>query len=235
MPKYTKKRRGTKRYTKTRRGFTKKRRSTKIPRSMPLITGNTHMVKMRFIEITTMSLGNSLLTTDKETWQLNSAYSPNPSALSTSMPGFNEWAALYEKYKVMACKWTCTFVNMQPNPIYAGMVMNSNVTTTTGWGNLLETRGNLNAKQVLLDAYPAAGNKQTISMYRKMGTLWGNRKEYLGDDNFGGNYNADPPNLIDGILWVGSFDGATAVGAINPIKVELEMWVKFYNKKIVFN
>lgn len=205
-----------------------------IDRQM-VVTTSRKFVHLRYVEITTMSLGNGASPVAIYQYNMNNAYDVSAAIGTTIMPGFNEWTGMYQKFRVMASKITMEICNMQANPIYAGMFFNPSNTALPTWANIMESRGNRNSKQVLLQALPGPQSKMTLSLYRKMGDVWGNSKEYNSDVTFTGTASASPATQIPGFVYVLGYTSATNVGAINPCKIEVDMWVDFYEPKVVIN
>lgn len=204
----------------------------KIPKSMPLIIGASQMVHLRFVELTTMTVGSSTNTTGATTYQMNNAYQPQAAANST--PGFNEWGGFYNKYKVMSVKFCAEIVNSQTEPIYGGIFFNPAGNTISTWNNFMAMRGNRDSQQYLINAISSDKNQRRMCMTRSLADLYGLPGEYTDDAIWSGPTTGSPATIIYGGVYVCSYNGIATVG-LNPIKVEIDMWVKFYDPRPNFN
>lgn len=195
-------------------------------------------VKLRYTDVDTPSLtftsGSTTVVYQK--YNLNSPFDVNTALGSTAMPGYAEWAAIYDQYMVTYCKITATFAldNGTP-PIYVGVVFRPvyNETNWSSWKNWMELAGNpLPHKRKLMSC--AGGNKAvcTVSVGCPLWRLIGNKQEYFGSGSWTQVTTANPSRIIEGFVYALSANGATYTSTILvPINVKVDMWIKFYNKK----
>lgn len=207
----------------------------RIPKGMPLVVGNSQMVHLRFVETTSMVVGATGFSTGATTYALNNPYAPNQTAVTPNQtPGFNEWGAFYNKYKVMSTKFCAEIVNSQTEPIYGGIFYNPAGNTITSWQNFMEMRGNRDSLQYMINAISSDKNQRRMCLTRSLGDLYGLPGEYQDDGVWAGATSGSPPSLIFGGVYVASYNGTVNVG-LNPVKVEIDFWVKFFDPRPNFN
>lgn len=170
-------------------------------------------------------------------YRCNSAFDVNPSIASTSMPGFQEWASFYLKYLVTWCKITCTFVNTSQSACYAGIAFRpyTSEATWTTWTAWRQLEGNSIPHKVrLLSMAGGQGDRVTLSVKAPLWKIVGNFHQYNSDVAYQAVVTTNPSNIIDGFVYVLTGDGAVG-GATNPIvtvKVNIQMYVRFFNKRL---
>lgn len=205
----------------------------KIPRPLPLITGASQKTRLRYVEITNMTLGGAS-PVSQALYYMNGLYDASAGSATTTIPGFTEWGALYNRYRVTDASIKFELVNLSNAPVYMGIAFDPAGTAFGSWSSYMESRANKHAEQLLLQAYPADGNKGTIYMKRNMGEVFGNKKEYMASDFFAGTPASNPTYYIIGEVYVLGYTPTTNTG-VCPIKVEIDFWVDWYDPKLVFN
>lgn len=169
-------------------------------------------------------------------WRGNSAYDVNPSLLSTSTPGFAEWAAMYYNYRVMGGNLKVTMMNGHAtNPVYFGIYFSNSATAVSVWSSAIAMKGQNWSRQVLLS--PNNGDSkcmQTLKVYCPFTSLVGEKGMYKNDDNYQAFTTGNPSTLMYMYVYLASFDGASNVAAISPMKMEYTMYVDFFAKKPLF-
>lgn len=211
--------------------FRRRRYKRYSRRRIPLLWPHSKVVKLRYSDIDNPIVSLSTETTGKVIYKLNSAYDVNASLASTAMPGFTEYTNMYKNYRVLGAKIkTKAFVvsdagSANDNVCNLGIYMSENDHSgTTNWSTWQElTRGNPNATATFFNKY----NPGSLSLYRPLWKVHGNRVHYNGNDGFAAFINASPATLIYGYLIVSSTSGG-AVSVNVALKTEVTLYVKFY-------
>jgi hypothetical protein len=157
-------------------------------------------------------------------WNPNSAYTPIVGGSSSATPGFSEWAALYDYYRVMAYKVDIQVVNNEAIPVTVSLL---NLTSDPGtaaalayssnrycWSNVLPAKGGMDKwshKQPLLTITQLVGSDQPIY-----------------DDAYRAPGNASPSIVTWFVLASTSLTGANLTNGIS-YKIDLEMFVDFFS------
>lgn len=180
-----------------------------------------------------------LNTTSSVTWNtynINGAYDPNPAFLSGSIPGFDEWAAVYANYRVTWCRITCTFTQNIGNPAcYIGIYLRP-ITGETGftlWKQWLEIAGNPQPnRRAILGNAAGSANTRTLSVKSGLGKLIGQKSMLRSDVGYSASTLGNPPNILQGFTFIATMDG-------NPPPAELVVYcncrvtyyVTFWNRR----
>lgn len=232
-------RRSSRRFPRTiRRRYTRRgRRGGR--RAKPLITGQQKHIRLRYLDISDLYIGP--LTTGAISYygfKLNSAFDVSDQTANTTMPGFNEWSAMYQSYRVDMAVMKCTFINTsQTDPVYVGMFARAlDDGMIVNWGNWQETPGNQFAKKKLLGPASGGGDRCTISLVVPMGKIVGNKAQVKADVSYQALVTTDPIKIIKGYIWAGSYSGVTGSGLPRVVtNITITMYVKFFNKVTLVN
>lgn len=176
-------------------------------------------------EITTADRGDGIFV-NNSAMLMNSLYDPDYSNIfgNRQPPGFDELAALYGRYRVLAVKVKMTIVNKNAN-VPARYI---------NWPakNLLGSLATVNGVDLVTQPYASklytisssgGRNKIVVSryipIYRAMGTL---KATVLGNDDYSASINASPGETC--YLWQSFSSGDTAV------QLDCTLEVKFYTR-----
>lgn len=157
-------------------------------------------------------------------------------------PGFYDWAAFYQSYRVRACKVRVTYLNQDAtNGYYVGIYgQNYNQPSNpASWAEFRQLTSNRTNVSTTLS--PAGGNRSTtqLKLYVNCSRLLGNKVQYVGDDTYtgiagGGGSSVNPVGLqyvwIYGLNPTGIGNIATAI----PIDVSLTWYVEFFRRVTQF-
>lgn len=189
------------------------------------------MVKLRYVDTDT-----PVITFDGagqyfryNRYKINAAYDVNDAVLSTTMPGFNEYAPMYSAYQVIATKIRATFwvTLSHAVPMNVGIAMvRLPLTVGTSDEANIRFRGNPNAITSML----IPGQRKTLTLYRRIGSqLLGNATQYRGDQSYSSSTGGQPANLFYG--YVAAFPVNTNVtppSASIYVKTEVTMYIRFF-------
>lgn len=169
-------------------------------------------------------------------FRCNSIFDVNGASLSRTMVGVKEWANFYSRYRVMGCKISCTFTNQGANGDFICFIhfaRNAN-TPWSSWVEAVSTvSGNYGGISKVLG--PADGNRGVIklSKYVKLGRIWGDPLEYNASTFFAAMMGENPNQVLLGRVGILSTVGA-AFSATVVLRTKITMYVKLFNKKILF-
>lgn len=171
------------------------------------------------------------------TYNLNGAWDVTPALLNTAMPGFNEWATVYNRYSVTYTRITTTFsLTATNNPVYVGIFfrpifVEPGLSSWVGWRNL---KGNpLPHKRVLTSSGDANKGCVTLSVGCPIWRLWGLKQEYYGQGTFSSGIASNPATLVQGFIYALTGSGLNEDAEIT-VSTTVTMYIKFYHKKTLF-
>lgn len=165
-------------------------------------------------------------------YKINSAYDVNNGFATTSMPGFNEMAQMWGQYRVLAAKvkTRVTLASAAANPVNVSIIMpGQSLLTPSNWTQAMRmVRGNRHAVSKVATPY----QQTTLSLYRKLGTVYGDRLQYRTNLNFTANTSSSPATLMYAQVMGASLDGAALTAQVYALKTEVTMWIKFFARDI---
>lgn len=206
---------------------------------MPTQWAYSKVVKLKYIDTDTNSLTFNGTTTIQPShiYKINSAYDVNAAIASTDMPGFQEVAAMYGFYRVLACKITTQFYLDANNgqALNCGIIMVPQVLpgyTQAEFQHLIRANP-ANCKTRMAIPYMRGF---TVTMYKKLKNLHGNPIEWKGNDNYSAPIGANPASLMYGYVFASGADSSVIVPACKVLtKTEVTMYIKFFKKDLEIN
>lgn len=159
----------------------------------------------------------------------NGVYDVDPSLASTAVPGFNEFAALYQKYRVLKVKTSCTFVNREAFPILCNLGFDRSFYAANA--KVLAFYESENQKtQILPSAQSSVGPSNTLSMSKTSMEMIGDM-EGEGSANWANFVNGNPASLYYCSIAISgqNIGAALVLGAV--VRWETEFDVEFYLPK----
>lgn len=211
----------------------------KYKRRFPLVTPQTHFVKLKYIDMDTTSINLVGTPYGYQYYNINNPHDVNAATATRTMPGFSEWKAIYRRFRVMATKMKTTFYNGVEGNWIVGMGMDKNNPDALPWGalsvwqNLRSFEGNPNWRFSHLGWADGGRGTVTLSLYRKPWQVWGDKKEYEASGQFSANTNANTPTNMRGYITVQTMNSGNATTIIE-CKTEITMWIKFYERQNFF-
>lgn len=228
----------------------RRRRFNKKSRRPSLFAPAYYFVKLRYMDVDTPTFNTTIAGTIVlvNTYKVNSPYDVNNSILSSTVPGFKEWANIYQRYRVMAAKIS-TEISVGYEPPDAGSSATNignlvcgvyippvNTVAPGGWSDYMSLRGEPYSKQAILQ--PHGGSRDLIRMkvYANIGKLFGNRRQVLSDDNFDSDVSHNPSYVMSGFVYVmNSVDSELPYpNVIARARTEVTMYIKFYQRRQQF-
>lgn len=199
------------------------------------ITPAKRNVKLKYIETTVNTSPAALAYSVPVIYKMNNAYDVTNAVTNTAMPGFNEWAAFYNRYRVNMFAITARFHNPSNSPCYVGLVARThdqgNMTT---WTEARDQQGNKWARTKLLGLAGSGQDTGTLRLVVPLGSFIGNKAAYRADDSYSalttGTLTGSPLRIPQCVLWVGSYDGAANHGLI-IFQVTVTMYITLWDKR----
>lgn len=154
-------------------------------------------------------------------FNLNSIFDPNLSATGHQPYGHDTLATLYNRYRVISCKWVLNFYNGSTNVMVA--TMPANEVLTIGLTEMMENPRSRFKSQV------PGGSATRITGNQSIASLVGRTKtQYMSDDRYQSLFGASPAELA--IL---NIVGQGTTGALVDINCQilLEYTVEVFDVK----
>lgn len=218
-----------KKYAPKRKMIQRKKWATKFKPKRSLTNYSLQPISQRYI---CKQKYAETITTDSNGYygfNLNSVYDPNRTGTGHQPYGFDTLAALYNRYRVIACGWRIQ-VNGVPgvdNVICATLPANEVISTST----MSAWRENPRAKFI---TQSAGGGMVTLSGKSYIPSLVGRTKlQYMSDDRYQSQVN-DSPNELAILNIVTSTIGAGVSGdQPEPVTIQvlLEYTVEYFDVK----
>jgi hypothetical protein len=161
--------------------------------------------------------------------RMNSAFDPDPALSSGAIPGFTDWANLYNSYRVLVFKYDIEVSNQEA---FAIDVLTAPSTTDLGlnYTNSYDLLGNPFGKSHTLSAMGGM-DKARFRGTIDLGQFSGNLVQYCGDDAFGSGVGTNPASIIYmNVAAVATLTFNTGKGIFT--KGKFEYTVLFYGRKI---
>lgn len=239
-----------KRNFRRKRGrFGKRMRRVNMGIQRQLVTSDCQFVKLRYMDVDTPTLGSTIAAYASNTYKINSAYDVNGAIATSNMPGFLEWAGLYNRYRVHACKIRTEFMaNLQavaPTEVVPSIIQSNffvgvyfpsyNGNPPASWGEYLQLKSLPYSSQRCLST--AGGmDRQVCKVFCPIWKLFGNKRQVLGDDNFDAPVTGNPAFVLNGLVYALTPTGTVMTNLSSVIhRTEVTMYIEFYQRKNVFS
>lgn len=176
------------------------------------------IAKHKYCEtVTTSALG-------QYNFNLNSVYDPNRAGTGHQPYGFDTFATIYNRYRVISCGWRIQLNQSTSAAYVCGAIPANDVIT---FGSIDEMKEDPRCKWIL----QAASAVTTLKGKSYIPSLMGRTKaQYLADDRFQSDVTTSPAELAILNLFTTSFNGAAVA---LPITVMLEYTVEWFDPKIL--
>ncbi len=195
------------------RGYQLANQNTYSNRESPFITGiDPHKyVTLKYLENYT----NTVLTTAgaQQTMNINSIFDPNRTGVGHQPLYFDQYSALYNRYRVLNTRWKITFGNTTGTYNVVVLPLNGLLVASVAGQTTYETA--CEQPRAVYKIVPGNGGYPvTISGAISLSALNGCTKtEYLGDDRFEAQISASPTEIMT--LNIGLYNPTTATVIIN--------------------
>jgi len=123
-------------------------------------------------------------------YRLGSVYDPDPNVGTGGIPGYSNWATMFQEYKVLRASFSIDLCNLEGSPVDTFVLptftdLGPNFTNTNeAFGNPYCSQGAVSAKGGM-DRIRHTGSID-------LGSFYGNPNQYLGDRDYGSLVGANP-------------------------------------------
>lgn len=218
-------RRPRRKYNKKNKKYVKHRRNaatTNIVRS-PGFADQCY-VRLKYAE--ELKLGDGLSPVLYYSFRGNSLFDPNYTATGHQPLYFDQYAAIYERYRVMGAKITIDIINASgASAAYFVLNANTDFSITTNTATLLEQ-----TKSTISKVIPIAQRIPIrIKMYQSTRKVLGLNKTQIFDQDYGATVSTNPVQAWY-FNWLGSSVDATS--ALNLFfMVRITYYAQFYDRR----
>lgn len=176
----------------------------------------------RILNVTALTTISGAVTSKTLRYYSNSVYEPEVSGSTGITPGFSEWAAFYQNYRVTAYEYTVTAVNNEAFPVFF-CIVNTNIDPGTGG----VSSSNPLSQNTLLAA-KGGMDRQTFEQYLTIFDVVG-EPEVKYDDTHAAAVTTNPVDLA----YIG-FNATASANITNGItlSIKISYHVTFYERKI---
>lgn len=188
------------------------RRRTEIPRVINA-QQNRLMVRFRYDSFGTLSESTAGAGA-MATFRLNSLYDPDLTGTGKQPLGFDQYTAIFNRYRVLSCSWKITFLNALLNTEAGSRVQRVGFYTSSSNSVASDPEAwvaQLGAKSHLLG--PSTGNMgvRTFRGKTDFSNVFGVRKVELTDLDYSATYNASPTRVAYLHCWTSALSAAGAI------------------------
>lgn len=194
-----------------------------VSRSSPV--PDRFFTRLNYTELITMQYTGTLKTYQ---FRVNCLNDPNYTATGHQPMGHDQFALLYNKYKVHGCKYTIIFSNTNVN--YQGeaiVQLRPNSVLSASFEDAMEAP----YKQYRVLGAEGSG-PNAITGYASVAKVFGVKKsEVSASKDFQANVGSDPTNQI--YLNIYTQNQATATALDIQVRVNLTFYCEFYERKVL--
>lgn len=184
-------------------------------------------VVLKYVDIFSQSLATVAGT--NQIMNLNSIFDPDRTGVGHQPYGFDQLAALYNRYRVLKTKWVITF-HAESTGFYI-VVVPTNGFLATAITNQASYATACEVPRASIRAQGTGANSVVVRGQLSLNNLNGTTQtEYLADDRFQALTTASPGELL--ILNVGTYNPAGVTVAID-FTIELFYYVDFHDPVVL--
>lgn len=203
--------------------------SWSLPRTVTNIIPDRMMTRLAYKGVATFTIPASSQHFARR-WLPSAAYDLDPLLGSTTVVGYNELAALYNRYRVVRSRMIARFANTSGTPVVCVLLpLNADPGSSPSLATVEAWQNNPYAATKLC---PTTG-APPVALSRSMSTekINGSKMVYF-DDNYTALINAIP---VNNWYWGVTVIASSAVASATGIVVETEIFidVEFYNRTIL--
>lgn len=159
-------------------------------------------------------------------YNLNSIYDPNKSGVGHQPYGRDQYAALYNRYRVIACSWRVTCIPSNSARVIQVATLPSNVTPTP-IANVWDVREQPRAKYICQQ--PGAPQQYVVGKSYLPSLMGRTKAQYMADDNYQAQVGSDPSELALLNLYAGAITDSDVNDETFYFNVELEFTVEWFD------
>ncbi len=188
----------------------------------PTVVKPGTVVKMKYTDLITLS--NFAVGQDFHIFRAASIFDPDFTGVGHQPMGHDQWANLYQRYRVLGCNLKATFINQSltlSEAEHVGMC----VAETTNLGLARDMAEQPTNRQSLLG--PTGNQTWSGSIYCDLAKFEGDPGAKY-DKDYSSDMNNNPPRDIFFYVWAQDIDGDDSVEV--TCLVELEYTVRLYDR-----
>lgn len=143
-------------------------------------------------------------------YRANSVFDPDLSGVGTTVAGYNQAAAVYGRYRVLAVKAIVSFINRGADGTHVFIAATPQNTIGT---NFVEAMAQRNVWQQPLAAVGGSGIIKHVVSFPIHKIYGVPAQQVRNEDDFAGLISANPNNTL--YLHIGAFNPGSSTGAVN--------------------
>jgi len=158
-------------------------------------------------------------------YRLGSVYDPDPLVGTGGIPGYTNWATMFNQYKVLKTSFSVDICNLEKTPVDSFVCptvndMGANIPSSN------EMLGNPYCSQSSISA-TGGMDRTRLTGSIDLGSFFGNTTQYLGDRDYGASVGSNPNQQM--VLNIGATSAALfVVNAGLDVRVTITYTVAFY-------
>lgn len=159
-------------------------------------------------------------------FNLNSVYDPNRTGVGHQPYGRDQFAALYNRYRVISCSYrVATIPSVEARVIQTACVPTNN--TPPAIGNIWEIREQPRCKYIVQQ--PQADQKFVTGKVYLPSLMGRTKAQYMADDNYQAQVGATPTELALLNVYSGSITDSSVDGEVFYFNIEMEFTVEWFD------
>lgn len=170
----------------------------------------------------------SVSSTQNQLFRLSSVYDPDYSGGGSQPNGFDQWAAVYNNYRVQKCKWKFNFCTTQGSnePSYMCICPRLDNAAETSYEDLA---GEARAKAVFSSG--AGAPTKVLAGSCDLRKIWGLSKDEYDDQDFASYVNGNPSKNVYLSVLLGTGSGSTNSTLVTYYLGWIDFHVEFFGRQ----
>lgn len=182
-------------------------------------------VKLKYFEVISLS---SLVVgaSQSQVYRLNSVFDPNFTGTGHQPNGFDQWAAIYGKYRVHGGTWRVELSNQDIQYVIGlAAVERANDNSLDGLVDMVQE-----PRSHFTIAGPRGSPKATMSSSYRCDRILGVTRQEFADQDYAATVTANPSNLVWLVLYA-TVQGSETLAADQALYVTIEYDVEFFERE----
>lgn len=227
MPKYVKRRASRRKSLKSsRRGRSSRKRASRVvSRTGPFPT--RYLTKLRYSQINALSFGGAGQAYNYQ-FRLNSIFDPDLTGTGHQPLGHDEFAMLYNRYRVYGVSYTITLSNQEAKHVEICIAHRPNTNTTTYFDTIRESTSTKH--RITLGEEGSGQANRSVRGYAGVAATRGvSRREVQTDDNYQAAFGQNPVFTPTLVIYL-SNQNTNETASVN-MRVDLVYHVEVFDRK----
>lgn len=226
MPRQKVRRQPRKKYNKKHKKYVKTRNAPTMTMVKSPGFSDQCFVRLKYAE--ELRLNDGVATSKYYSFRGNSLFDPNYTGTGHQPLYFDQYSAIYDRYRVMGAKIQIDIINMSgTSAVYLVLNSNTQASITTDAPTLLEqTRSTITKIIPIAQRIPIR-----VKMYCSTRKACGLNKKQVFDQDYSALVSADPSQLWYYNWLASSVDNTTALDVYYMVK--LTYYAQFYDRKLI--